>query len=208
MVPVLERKTMTFDEFIDWYPENQEQRYELHHGELIKMPKPTGPHSQLIGVLSFNLMGESQRMGQPYFIPRECIVKPRIFESGYEPDIAVLDRTHLADEPRWEKSSVITQGRSVPLIVEVVSSNWQDDYALKLEAYQDFGVREYWIVDYRGLGGTFFIGKPKRPVVTICCLENGVYRLSTFRGDERLVSPTFSELQLTANQVFAMAAAQ
>lgn len=205
MIAAVERKTITFDEFIDGYPEQAGQRYELRNGEIIEMPKPTGPHSQLAGLLGFHLMAESLRLGLPFVVPKECIVKPEQEESGYEPDVALLDRRELENEPRWEKSSVITRGASAPLLVEVVSTNWSDDYALKLEAYQDFGIREYWIVDYRGLGGTFFIGKPKRPVVTICCLEDGVYRLSAFRGDERLVSATFPELKLTASQVFAMA---
>jgi len=201
-----ERQIVTFDEFIDWYPEQAGRRYELRNGVICEMPKPTGPHSQLSGLLGFHLMVESLRLGLPFVVPKECIVKPNQEESGYEPDVALLDRRELEKEPRWEKASVITRSASAPLLIEVVSTNWADDYALKLEAYQNFGIREYWIVDYRGLGGTFFIGKPKRPVVTICSLEGGVYRLSAFRGDERLVSPMFSELQLTANQVFTMAA--
>jgi Uma2 family endonuclease len=33
---------VTFDEFIDWYPENLEHRYELHNGEIVEMPTATG----------------------------------------------------------------------------------------------------------------------------------------------------------------------
>ncbi len=205
MVSVLERKTMTFDEFIEWYPQNREQRYELHHGELVEMPKPTGPHSKLAGKLAAQFNFEIMREGRSWFIPRECIVKPVNEASGYEPDVIVLDEAQVATEPRWDKSSTLTQGQSIRLIVEVVSSNWHDDYALKLEAYQDMGIEEYWIADYRGVGGTFFIGKPKRPVITICNLDNEIYQLRQFRDDERLVSKVFPELMLTANQVFAMA---
>lgn len=205
MVAALKRQIVTFDEFIDWYPEQAGSHYELHDGVIVEMPKPTGPHSQLAGMLGYSLMGESQRLGLPYFIPRECILKPIESESGYEPDIVLLDRRNLNNESLWDKSSVITQGKSAPLVVEVVSINWTDDYALKLEAYQDLGIQEYWIADYRGLGGTFFIGKPKRPVLTICRLEDGLYQLEQFRVNERLVSPMFPELTLTANQVFAMA---
>lgn len=58
------------------------------------------------------------------------------FESGQadiatarRPDIVVLDETVIASEPLWEKEPVITLGRSIKLIVEVVSTNWETDYA-------------------------------------------------------------------------------
>ncbi|MBW4667279.1 MAG: Uma2 family endonuclease [Cyanomargarita calcarea GSE-NOS-MK-12-04C] len=37
-----ELKLFTFDEFIEWYPENSEVRYELHNGVIVEIPKPTG----------------------------------------------------------------------------------------------------------------------------------------------------------------------
>ena len=39
-----ELKLFTFDEFIEWYPENLQVRYELHNGVIVEMPKPTGTH--------------------------------------------------------------------------------------------------------------------------------------------------------------------
>lgn len=38
-------KLVTFDEFIAWYPENSEHRYELHNGGIVETPKGTGKHS-------------------------------------------------------------------------------------------------------------------------------------------------------------------
>jgi Uma2 family endonuclease len=37
--------------------------------------------------------------------------------------------------------------------VEVVSTNWRDDYRIKLNEYETLGIPEDWIVDYAGLGG-------------------------------------------------------
>ena len=31
---------ITFDEFIDWYPEHSGRRYELRRGVIVEMPKP------------------------------------------------------------------------------------------------------------------------------------------------------------------------
>ena len=152
---------VTFDAFIDWYPENSEHHYELHNGEIVEMPKATGKHSKLTGFLVADLNFEIRRLQLPYFIPKECVIKPISEESAYEPDIIVLNEQTIGNEPRWEKSSIITMGSSVPLIVEVTSTNWEDDYARKLEVYESMGIQEYWIVDYLGLGGRRFIGHPK-----------------------------------------------
>ncbi len=150
-----------------------------------------------------DLYFEIRRLQLRYFIPKECVIKPMREESGCEPDIIVLNEQTIGNEPRWEKSSIITMGSSVPLIVDVTSTNWGDDYALKLEAYESMGIQEYWIVDYLGLGGRRFIGNPKQPTFSIYQLIDSQYQVKQFRGDERIESPTFPELNLTAQQVFA-----
>lgn len=196
-------KQVTFDEFIAWYPENSENRYELHNGVIVEMPKPTGKHSEVAGFLNIEL-GVTCRLAQlPYFIPKECVVKPDPLESGYEPDVIVLDRKAVLAEPRWEAESIITKGSSVRLIVEVVSTNWHDDYALKLEDYEAMGIPEYWIVDYLGLGGRRYIGNPKRPTLSVHQLVKGEYQVKQFREGERIESKTFPQLNLTAQQVFS-----
>jgi Uma2 family endonuclease len=107
----------------------------------------------------------------------------------------------LADEPRWEQESILTLGKSIKLIVEVVSTNWQDDYLHKLADYEALGIQEYWIADYLGLGGRRYIGNPKQPTLTVCHLVDGEYELQQFRGKEPIASPTFPDLQLTAEQI-------
>jgi Uma2 family endonuclease len=194
---------VTFDEFIDWYPENSEHHYELHNGEIVEMSKATGKHSKLTGFLIADLNFEIRRLQLPYFIPKESVIKPMREESGYEPDIIVLDEQTIGNEPRWEKSSIITMGSSVPLIVEVTSTNWEDNYARKLEAYESMGIQEYWIIDYLGLGGRRFIGNPKQPTFSVYQLVDGEYQVKLFRGDDRIESPAFPELNLTAQQIFA-----
>ena len=120
----------SFDEFINWYPENSDVRYELHDGVIIEMPKPKGQHSTLTGSLIEQLFIIIRQMGQGGIltIPRESIVKPKREKSGYEPDIIVLNQEVIGAEPRWESESIIQNPDSVKLIVEVVSTNWRDDY--------------------------------------------------------------------------------
>ena len=196
-------KPVTFDEFIDWYPENYENRYELHNGAIVPIPKATGEDSEVAGFLVGELNFEIRRLGLPYFVPKECVVKADNELSGYEPDAIVLDRQGTDSEPRWKKESIITMGSSVRLIVEVVSTNWRDDYGYKLVDYEAFGISEYWIADYLGLGGRRYIGNPKQPTFSVYQLIDGEYQVSLFWGSDRVVSPTFGQLNLSVQQIFS-----
>ena len=78
----------------------------------------------------------------------------------------------------------------------------QNDYARKVEDYALLGVAEYWIVDYLGVGGREYIGKPKQPTITICNLIGDEYQRKLFKNEDILVSQVFPGLKLTANQIF------
>lgn len=108
----------------------------------------------------------------------------------------------MNDEPLWKKRSTVSNGTTVKLLVEVASTNWRDDYLMKLQDYEEMGIQEYWIVDYLGLAATRYIGSPKSPTLSIYSLVNGEYQVSQFRGEEKIISPTFPELQLIARQIF------
>jgi len=201
MMQIIAQDFIDFDEFSNWYAQKPGNRYELHDGTIVEMPKPKGKHSQIAGFLMAELSWEIKQLNLPYFLPRECLIKGNNL-SGYEPDAIVLDRNLVEDEPRWEKESTLVYGKSIKLVIEVISSNWSDDYALKLDAYETLGILEYWIVDYLGIGGRKFIGNPKRPTLTVNILENGEYQSKQFRENQLIESPCFAQLQLTASQVF------
>ena len=194
-------KPVTIDAFLEWYPENSEFLYELKRGVIIQMPMPRGRHSLISGKLGLRIGMLSLQEKLPYVIPMECVVKT-IEDTGYKPDLIVLDETELLSESRWEPASTVENSKSIKLIVEIVSINWRDDYMTKFADYEEIGIQEYWIVDYAGLGGKRFIGMPKQPTLTICSLVDGEYELQLFRGDDAIVSPTFPNLILTANQIF------
>jgi Uma2 family endonuclease len=199
LLPVIP-KPVTFDEFIEWYPENSEFRYELRRGVIIEMPKPRGKHSILAGDRATDLALEIRQQNLPYVVPKECVIKVTD-DTGYEPDVIVLDRAVLLTEPRWETASIVEQATSIKLVIEVVSTNWQDDYEVKMSAYEAMGIPEYWILDYAGLGGIRHLGKPKQPTLTIATLIDGEYETCMFRGDDLIVSATFPDFKLTAAQV-------
>lgn len=195
-------KPISFDEFVVWYPENTTCKYELHNGRIVEMPLGTGAHSNITGFITGEIHFQIRRLQLPYSIPGDCLLKPLDDESGYQPDVIVLDKGELSKEPRWQKESIITLGGSVRLVVEVVSTNWQNDYLRKVGDYELMGIPEYWIVDYLGLGGRRFIGDPKSPTLSIYNMVNGEYEVRQFRDDERVESLVFPELQLTAKQIF------
>ena len=191
---------LIFDEFIECYPEDG-GRYELRHGMIVEM-RPIGPHEEVIALIRRKLDVEIERQNLPLFIPQSCLIKPLRVGEGYLPDIMVLDQEKVKTDPYWKKYSSLSTGDAIKLIVEVVSTNWQDDYLIKLAEYEKLGVPEYWIVDYRAMGGVRFIGSPKMPMVWIYKLGDQEYQPGQpFQVGQRLISPTFPELMLEVDRI-------
>ncbi|OUL26372.1 hypothetical protein BV378_13220 [Nostoc sp. RF31YmG] len=212
------RKLVTFEDFAAWRPEGG--RYELHDGVIVEMAQPAGDHEDVVGFIARKLTIEFDRLNLPYIIPKTALVKPSTSESGYSPDVLLLNRANLVNEPLWKKASTVSQAASIPLVVEVVSTavassretrptrcltNWDDDYYTKQGKYEGIGIPEYWVVDYLGLGAKKFTGNPKQPTISVYQLIDGEYQVTQFRGDDRIVSPTFPQLNLTAQQIFQTA---
>lgn len=189
---------LTFDEFVAWYPETG--RYELINGRVCAV-KPTGPHEQVGEYLNRRLTVEIERLQLPYFLPKSFTVKPFSDQSGYLPDLVIVDPNHLTAEPRWQRESTLICGASLPLVIEIVSTNWRDDYQRQAADYEEMGIPEFWIVDYLGLGGRRYIGSPKQPTFSVYQLVDGEYQVSLFRQTDRLFSPTFPALDLTLDQI-------
>jgi Uma2 family endonuclease len=203
MIQAQVEKPISFETFLAWYPEDG-RRYELIEGVIVEM-LPTGPHEDVSGFLVAELNAEIRRHSLPYSIPRTCLIKPQAEGSGYLPDVVVLNRDRLPQEPLWPTASVIQYGATAPLVIEVVSTNWRDDYGHKLVEYEAMGIAEYWLVDFRALGAVRHIGKPKQPTITVCCLEGEEYKIQRFVSGDKLISGVFPHLDLTTDEVFAAA---
>jgi Uma2 family endonuclease len=192
-------KLLNVNEFIAKY--SDQDQYELIDGELIDV-EPTGLHEQVIGFISRKLNVEIDRLNLPYIIPHRCLIRVND-NTAFRPDVIVLDQTQLIHEPLWQYQPVITSSTSIQFIAEVVSTNWQNDYARKVEDYALLGVPEYCIVDYLGLGGREYIGNPKQPTITLCQIVEDAYKRHLFRQNECLTSLIFPELKLQAEAIFA-----
>lgn len=204
-------KLLSFEEFIAQYGDNT--RYELIDGALRDM-EPTGPHEAVAGSIAGRIYVEIFRSNFNWLVPKTCLIKPPYAEAtALRPDVVVLDKAELSSppfprgvggvskEPLWQKEPIICNGSTIKLVAEVVSTNWQDDYARKVEEYAFLNITEYWIVDFRGLGGLQFIGNPKQPTFTICKLVNGVYQQQQYRLGDTISSDMFPNLQLKLDDI-------
>jgi len=197
--PAIQQKPLSFDEFLAHY--GGDNRYELIDGEVFDL-EPTGLHEEVVAFISAKICVQIDAIGLPWFVLQRGLLRPsNVGMTAFRPDVAVVDRDELVKEPLWSEQSILTLGSSIKFVAEVVSRNWQNDYARKVEDYAVLGISEYWIADYAGLGGTRHIGKPKQPTLSVCRLVDGEYEIQQFRGNQTIVSPTFPDLKLTAEQV-------
>ncbi|MDZ8187949.1 MAG: Uma2 family endonuclease [Nostoc sp. ChiSLP02] len=192
-------KTLSFEEFITEYGDNT--RYELIDGELRDM-EPTGPHEAVAGQIAGRIYVEIFNSNFNWIVPKTCLIKPPAAEAtALRPDAIVLDREKLSNEPLWQKEPIICNGSTIKLVAEVVSTNWQDDYARKVEEYAFLNIPEYWIVDFRGLGGLQFIGNPKQPTFTVCQLVNGLYEQHKYRLGDTISSYLLPNLRMKIDDI-------
>jgi len=195
----IQQKQLSCDEFLARY--GGDNRYELIDGEVFNL-EPTGEHEEVAAFITAKVCVQIDRADLPWFVLQRGLFRPADTEmTAFRPDVAVIDRGQLAKEPLCPTQSILTRGSSIKFVAEVVSSNWQNDYARKVEDYAAMGIPEYWIADYAGLGGIRHIGKPKEPTLSICTLVDGEYEIELFRGDRATASVTFPNINLTGKQV-------
>lgn len=170
------------------------------------LSEPTAKHKDVVDGLCRLLVDHCQSLNLPY-VPRQSKqvrlnAAPGESESSRKADIVVFAKEEWV---RMRQSSASAAAYiPPPLAIEVVSTNWRDDYRIKLNEYETLGILEYWIVDYAGLGGVQYIGSPKQSTVTINRLIDGEYQAQRYQGEAIIVSPTFPQLVLTIAQIVAM----
>ncbi|MFB2891924.1 Uma2 family endonuclease [Aerosakkonemataceae cyanobacterium BLCC-F50] len=199
-------KPLTFEEFLAW-DDGSGRDFELLDGVPVPLSEPNANHEDLIERLCAYLEAHCLEANLPYVSRQSKQVRlktnPDEKEKSRKADIVIFAKEE------WQRmkgnSSSAAAYVPPPGVIEVVSTNWKDDYLTKLAEYEDLGVSEYIIVDYAAYGGIRFIGSPKQPTITIYQLENGEYLPGKiFRGDDRIESRLFPNLTLTAEQIFAM----
>jgi Uma2 family endonuclease len=203
MVTITQTKTkLTFEQFLVKYAK-EEGCYEFIRGEIVKI-LATRQHEDIADFIIRRFDREVERLNLNYRVSGRIMVRTFTAdnqENGRHPDVSVVDKTIWESHPNAYSALL----EPLQLAVEVVSTNWEDDYIDKLDEYQRLGISEYWIIDYLATGSRTILGNPKFPTIFVYLLdENGLYQGTAYRGRDRVISRTFPELNLTPEEVFAL----
>jgi Uma2 family endonuclease len=178
---------MTAAEF-DQLPETN-QFVELIDGEVLVSPSPVTSHQHAAGriylLLELTSSGQPRR-GTTYIAPLEVHFDEH---TVLIPDVFWVS----ADSPTCTLGADGYWYGPPDLVVEVLSpSTARQDRGRKLALYEQFGVREYWIVD------------AVHQTLEQRVLQAGRYTLTgTFGPGDVLTSPLFSDQSLALDPVFA-----
>lgn len=162
----------TYADYLSW---DEEESIEIIDGKPIMQAAPTAQHQ----FISFEL---ARQLGN-YLEGKQCraVAAPftvRLFETEtdspnhvktvVQPDISVI-----CDMSRVDKNGY----RGAPdMVIEILSpSTAKYDLLLKLDKYQEAGVKEYWIVD------------PLNQTVQVLLLENGIYKREAVYSKDEIV---------------------
>ncbi|HEY9808025.1 MAG TPA: Uma2 family endonuclease [Halomicronema sp.] len=194
----LTTQEITFDQFLEECPEDG--IYELVNGEIVKLAT-TRNHEYVADFIADLFKEEIKRLNLNYVVKNKATIKTTTKKGkiqGRRPDVSVINR----EQWRLNREAYAALEEPIQLAVEVTSTNWEDDYIDKLDEYERLGIKEYWIIDYLAIGSREYLGNPKIPSIFIFNLdETGKYQLTQFKKTDQLNSPTFGELNLTAEQI-------
>ncbi|NEP81368.1 MAG: Uma2 family endonuclease [Okeania sp. SIO3B3] len=193
------KQRLTFDQFIENYPDDG-KFYELVNEEIVEM-RATRNHDDVADFIADYFKEEIKRLNLNYVVKNTAVIKTLTvdkIEQGRKPDVSVINR----DFWRANRAAYAALNEPIQLAVEVVSTSWEDDYVDKFEEYQRLRILEYWIIDYLAIAGRKYLGKPKFPSVFVYILnQESQYNMTQFRGNEKIVSLTFPEFSLTAEEI-------
>jgi Uncharacterized protein conserved in cyanobacteria len=189
----LTTQRFTLEEYLH-YDDGTDSLYELVNGELVSMALGTGQHGELIDFLNTQFRTEIARIGRDWVSKQMAIgvQSPRgdRWDTVRIPDVMIIPKEQWRNLQNRE--AVIRLNEAPPLlVVEVVSPSTKSvDYRAKRAEYSVLNIPEYWIVD------------PLQAKITVFTLSEGWYDEVVFTDSDRLISPTFAELNLTVNQIF------
>ncbi|MBH8554600.1 Uma2 family endonuclease [Nostocaceae cyanobacterium CENA357] len=184
----IKHRFQSFEEYLS-YDDGTDKLYELFNGELIEMPPESGTNVQVATFLliQFAPLLDYRRV-RGHGLELEVRGEPR----NRYPDLTILREEHIQ---QLAKRNTIRLSMLPPLLaIEVVSSGELQrdrDFIAKRSQYQDCGIPEYWIID------------PEIQTVLVLELIDQIYtEIGNFSGDDLVVSPQFTQLNLQVAQIF------
>jgi Uma2 family endonuclease len=168
LVRTAPKRLFTYDEVVAEFPETNEP-CELWDGELIISPSPSFFHQKIVIRVSRWLDDwvTQRNLGEVIVSPLDMVLSPHRVT---QPDIGFIAKDRLSIIGR------VING-PVDLAIEVISlGNRNRDRIEKRDLYEQYGVKEYWIID------------PEAETVDVLWLENGRYQLFMRSGAGQLAS--------------------
>lgn len=155
--PATTKRLWTYDEMLAEMEESNLPT-ELWNGEIIKSPTPNPDHQNIV----FNFARElrdfvvARKLGKVFLSPLDVVLSQH---RVVQPDLFFVSKSRL--------KLITDRFRMAPdLAVEVISEgSWKRDRVEKKDLYEQFGVREYWIVD------------PEAQTMEVFALEKGAFKL-------------------------------
>ena len=181
-MPVIAKK-LTWDDIKD-LPEDA-GRTEIVDGDLVMSPAPSSRHQRIATALGAKIYPfvRQKQLGEFFSSAVHVVLAQHV---NYEPDLCFVShgRLDLVQE-------LVIEGPP-DLIVEIMSeSNRAHDTVVKFHHYEQYGVREYWIVD------------PRDDRIHVHSLQDGSYiSLGAFATGELVKTRVLSGLDLDPAEIF------
>lgn len=151
------QRLYTYDELAAEMPETN-QPHELWDGELITAPAPSFDHQKTV-LRFYRRLDDwvsSQNLGEVVTSPIDMVLSPH---RAVQPDVAFISQDRLAIIQR------VIMGPA-DLVAEIVSLQERSrDRIEKRDLYEQYGVKEYWIID------------PEAQTAEVLALVSGRYEL-------------------------------
>ncbi len=180
---VFSKRLYTYDELVAEMPESN-QPTELWDGELIMSPAPSFFHQKIVFRFqkALNDWVVAHRLGEVVGAPIDMVLSPH---RVVQPDVAFIAN---------ERLNIIERGIMGPadLVLEVISLGGRNrDRIEKRDLYEQYGVKEYWIVD------------PESETVDVLELVNGRFELAMHRkAGESASSPLLPGFEVAIGYLF------
>lgn len=152
-------------------------KYELIDNILFMSPRPNYKHQEIMGNLYLEI--GNYLKGKPCKVFTEAELQ--LDDNVIIPDISIICGLENTDFQRYKEAP--------ELVIEILSdsSRYTDGFT-KLNKYEKFGVKEYWIAN------------PKTEIITIYNFENNT--IIEFTKSEILKSSLFSDLKINLRNIF------
>lgn len=139
-------KKITYREFREMtFDEDDQSWYELINGELVKKQSPTLRHQRISKHIfrALDAYALKTQSGEALYAPLDVVLDDN---NAYHPDVIFVKK---------ERAFILDNAEEIvigapDLVVEILSkSTALYDKGIKKDVYEQYGVREYWLVDPR-----------------------------------------------------------